>query len=520
MSLGSCGLPRGSKSRKLPKKRHHSDLDDTGHSIVKRSRHHIEAGVGEHTPDMDSHDDETKITANVTLAMSGFSGYLSQAKAGITSSEMQPDGEEQRLTDQATSGGEAMDIETDSSEDQQSHNVQMSFYGQHQPLTQANSTSAKATQQETTVTATNTTAPLDLPPPSGIQSILSQLSDENLKELASAMSTLGQAAPPLVAAASVSGATSTTTTSTPKQSEFPQDQIKGGEAMVQTQSHLSQGKATGGESAVQAPPPVASSGGQHSSYQAPQGPPQIPPGAPLTEGRQPPYSHPQAQHQQQSGFARQQLPTPHSNFPNPQAPSNYYNQAPPPQQIPQQGGYPPNQPFPTNPHGHPQGHLQGPPQGHPQSSPPGHLQGHPQGQYPQGHPQDYSQDQQQQRQAPYPTNPPSAYSPPPQQQCYDPRLQSHSYTNYPPHPPLDGRNYPYDRPQGWGDHQGPYTYETEGGDGYSNRYDDYSKLDRIETRDYGHKSGPPSRDWRREERFRQDRPYEQGGYRERPGRAR
>jgi len=197
-----------SKSRKLPKKRHHSDLDDTGHSIVKRSRHHIEAGVGEHTPDMDSHDDETKITANVTLAMSGFSGYLSQAKAGITSSEMQPDGEEQRLTDQATSGGEAMDIETDSSEDQHSHNVQMSFYGQHQPLTQANSTSAKATQQETTVTATNTTAPLDLPPPSGIQvHSITALMMKILKELASSYVHLRPSCSNhQYAAASVSGA--------------------------------------------------------------------------------------------------------------------------------------------------------------------------------------------------------------------------------------------------------------------------------------------------------------------------
>ena len=441
---------------------------------------------------MDRHDDEAKITASVTLSISG--GYPSQMTTGTNSSSVDNPGV-QKSTDEASSGGEAMDIETESSEDTNSQNIQMSFYGQHQPLSQAQSSSSpQVTPQDSKTTATSTTISHDLPPPPGIQSILSQLSDEKLKELASAMSTLGQAAPPSKLTAGV------TNPSTAEQPQPSQMQTGGG------------GGGGGGD--AQLPPPPPPHGDQHPRHPTPQG--QMPPGA-LAKGNQPPFSHPQAQQQQQQvsqgSFvhpqARQQPLPPQQisegSFPHPQAPDSYSNfsQQPPPQQqqIPQQGGYPPNQLGPTNL----QGHLQGHPQVHQQI----HQQGHPQ-----GHLQD-----QQQMQASYPANQQPQYPPQVQQHGYNSHLQPYPNTNYPPHPPTDERNYSYNHPQGWGDPHGAYPYEMEGGGRYDNRYDNgYSKLDRIETRDYGHKSGPPSHDWQREERFRHNRPYEQGGYRERPRR--
>ena len=499
-----------SKTRRPPKKRQHSVGDDISSSGLKKPRLHVEAEVGGHispgSADTDRHDDEAKITASVTLSMSG--GYPSQMTTGASSSSVENHGV-QKSMDEASSGGEAMDIETESSEDTNSQNIQMSFYGQHQPLSQAQSSSSpQVAPQEPKTTATCTPVSHDLPPPPGIQSILSQLSDEKLKELASAMSTLGQAAPPSKLTAGV------TNPSTAEQPQPSQIQTGGG----------------GGGGGAQLPPPPP--GDQHHRHPTPQG--QMPPGA-LAKGNQPPFSHPQAQQQQQQQVSQgsfvhpqtrqqplppqqmppqqmppQQMPPQQMSevsFPHPQAPdsySNYSQQTPPQQQqISQQGGYPPNQPGPTNLQGH---HLQGHPQVHQQI----HQQGHPQ-----GHP---LQDQQQ-MQAPYPANQQPQYPPQVQQHGYNSHLQPYPNTNYPPHPPTDERNYSYNHPQGWGDPHGAYPYEMEGGGRYDNRYDNgYSKLDRIETRDYGHKSGPPSHDWQREERFRHNRPYEQGGYRERPRR--
>ena len=313
-----------------------------------------------------------------------------------------------------------------------SDNVQMSFYGQHQPLAQRlKALSAKLNLGAATTEASSGTSPQEQKQPTstenakptssgaGIQSILSTLSDEKLREIASAMSSLGQNQ-------ASSNGNSPSTSSSSTVSVAP----------------------SGGQSNLPAAATVQTS--------------QLPGvgGSPSTA----------AYHQQQGEGGTATAP----NFaPVLGVPQNA-PLLPPPQQT--QPYFSPNQQahYPTNEQG---------------QQPPATV--------PQGN---YTLNDQGQQQIP-----PQAWSQ--DQQYYDSRGG------------LDEQGYPSSHHRGYSsgghyDNQGSWEgqrhhYGNQRGN-FDSQYseDDYSRLDRIESRDYGHKS----HDWRRGNEKRGSRFGRDDGY--------
>ena len=350
-------------------------------SQSKRIR--VEVGIGNQTPptldETATREDEGENTSPEMNTPAVSSGSTVIPGLDITTAEGTPSSD---------TGGEApMEIEPQENHGGSSQNVQLSFYGQHQPLpqaqTQAQAVSSTAAGGGLSTTASSTQV-------SGIQSILSQLSDERLKELASAMSSISQTTPTLPVAMA---------TQPP---------------MSASASSLEQPHSTTPTKTIPAVPSIQTQPATR-SFTQPQNFPQQPAykGGDYYGGA---ASTNQQYHQQGAPPSLQDTysDAPNPSFQNPSGYSDYspssFQQPTPPQDPYQYGGSP----------------------------------------------------------------------------GYD-------------HPP----------PQAW-EHDRYYGKERYDSH-YGDQYQEVSKLDRIESRDYGHKSGPPraQHDWKRHEQYRyehRDRP--------------
>ena len=334
----------------------------------------------------------------------------------------------------------------------------MSFYGRHQSVSESQTSPSKPSGTPTAIFPQ---------PTSGIKSILSQLTDENLKELASAMSNLEESASP---AASVGNPSTVTSPATGQTVTAPSGETESGltRSDVPAQPHAASSTAissgSSGFSRYHQPPNLAQLQ-RPPLHSAPEPPPQQGYSSPRgNEGAPSNNWDPRPQHyqsqtneppnnaysQSEGPLPQNPAPPPHYQYPGP--PSQY--PAPPYQNSPQQySGPPPQQSGP--PHQYPGPPNQ--PHGQQYANPPHEYRGVPQDQS--GGPPHHQQH-----------GPPYSYDPQSQQAHYD--------TNYPER----GR-------QNWSPPQ-PYSHH---GHSY---YENESRLDDMETRDYGHRSQPPSRTWR------------------------
>ena len=376
--------------------------------------------------------------------------------------------------------------------------MQMSFYGEHQSSSDSNSSTKKSTSASTQ------------PPPSGIKSILSQLSDEKLKELASAMSNIEESSAAVAKPAEVATSTITSpatgqmvtasafsgpTHSAPAGTHHP---VHPSENPALAKSNT-QAFSGGGDRQQQArfhqPPNVSqlqrpplhphSYGGssrvevggqrQNQSYPSPHGNDQrgFGPGAPPPPGGySSSWGSPNAQSQPQF--------QPQGNDPYRGAPPQ--NSGPPPHQYadPQQhpGGPPPNQySAPPPHHGSPHQYPGTPPQQSAHQYPNPHPSNH------HGQHQQYSNAPQQQYSG---SGPPSSAYP---SQNYDPyQTQQH-------HQPQNNRGYNEGGSnRSWSQDGPPNAQHYDGGQ---------ARLDDLESRDYGHQSqSRRAPGWRERERDR------------------
>ena len=457
-------------------KRHLSTSSDdhaTDVGAPKQKRRQVEVGFGGQTPPLLDKDDETSSN------------------------------EPMDVSDSATLNRDPRDADT---------RLQVAFYGKHQPVSESHNSAPKPSG----IAA----------PPSGIKSILSQLSDEKLKELASAMSNIEES------------------TSTPASSEAgPSTVTSPATGQMVTASSLSAPSHSAPIGAHQPPhfsqlqrpplhPPsnrsadVDSRGPPHNV--AAQGPPSFPPSgagqpAPNTHPHQHSYSSPDQQYSRDTASSNYNWDSSQHYQSRPNGPPNSYNVGGPPQNSgppsqnfgpsnqyssshlgsqqqysgppTQHGGGPPNQySAPPPQHQGPQHAAMPPPQhsGPPQqySMPPGpptnqqpqhHGQPqHPSHQYP-GAPQEHSGGPPHQNTPPYSSN----YEPRPQQPPHYPNPNQHhgnnpGYNQGPPEwshdPPPPGPPQSYSRRQ--------HYYESE------------SRLDQLQSHDYGHRSQPPKHSWK------------------------
>lgn len=457
-------IPPGVTVTKIQaQKRLGSFSGEQGEPPQKKVRFQLEVGVGDVTPPILDSLEQGQLVATEGGSQESRKSATSSTRSSV--SELDVDDSSPNSGDSIMEDEKKKEVQTEEkmevemkADESSSQSIQMSFYGEHQPLPQAQLEPQAPQSSEEDSSAIST---------SGIQSILSQLSDERLKELASAMSSLNQIS---------SSSTPPSTTMVTSQA------ATSGSAGEQMPSSVPQPSGQMGASTTAAPqfPP-------HQPFPGPDQQPTLQPYPPPQQGQIPPVMQ---------VFPAQQQPQ------QPMAPSQPYpaqTMAPvvPPQPFPQikQPPYPPNQGYqapPPPPHSYPSPPQQASSYYSPEPQPYQHSQPHP--------PQDlggYSN-------APHPP-------PPPQQQ---------GYSNYPP-PPSDPYHHQDGRGQyGYGGYNHPPPGPQQGWDHYGyderypdSRYDGVAKLDRIETHDYGHKSGPPprERDWRRHR-------YEQERFRDRPRR--
>ena len=475
-------------------KRHHSASEEMAPQ-TKKSRLQREVGIGDETPPtpvgLDQNQEPQQQQHNIeeisgpstpevlpevdkTLTTSSFVGTTTSGNI-IPGLDFHPN-------PSASEAGKAVastSTEVGSSQGT-SENVQLSFYGQHQE------TAAPAAVPSADPTPA---AQGSIPSASGIQSILLQISDDKLKELASAVSSLNQASPASAAAVSstLKGITSTTQTlassTAPgssssvslapmgQQSPHPEQQHQMPTSSVQPILTLStQGHAfsptgpypTQNPAGFQAAPP-------HRDTQAP-----YQSGNYYNQGQPRPHQQPQhqAQQMQPPGPALQQQQQQHYQIPQGQPLQQVSSYGTNQQQLQQHQQYP-----------QPQQAYNYPPDLHP--SQPQHMQ-----------PQQGSN-----------------YGPPPGPFNQDPRTQYSGYGGGGPR--VDDPQQNWEPDYGDREHYG----DDFGHEHYDNHYDDASKLDRIESHDYGHQSGPPPADWRRHDRFQYEQgrgAREHGGFRDRP----
>lgn len=150
-------------------KRHHSlSLDDSEEPPAKRTRMTVEVGVRGETPPRTSgfqDSDYQESTTPTFKESAGSDGWLSD-DIDTTSSQSK----QEEVTDKEA----------------HTQKIQMSFYGEHRPLSPVDARSSKLS-----VGSPTKAAPLTLPADDSLSSILSKISDEKLlKDLASAVSTL------------------------------------------------------------------------------------------------------------------------------------------------------------------------------------------------------------------------------------------------------------------------------------------------------------------------------------------
>ena len=412
----------------------------TSHSVVSSLKRH-------HSASSDDHTSET--TPTKRKRRENVVGFRGQTPPPVDS---QGDAEPMEVGEQKSSSGNQKP-------------AQMSFYGQHQSLSETNTNPP----QDSGVSAPSTR---------GIKSILSQLSDEKLKELALAMSSLeDSSAPPPVTSSTTSEVASSTVTS-PATGQTVTASSVPTQVSVSSVAHSDQQLAVAGtaggpvKSDVPSQSSSSSVGGLDRRY-----PHHHPPHA--SQLQRPPLHDPNSQ-RPSPGQPPPSTQGPYHNYASPQTneqghpPANWnspgpgHNVGPGPQIAdhqytgsPQQFSGPPNQ-FSGPPH-----HYSGPPT-QPAGPPNQPIHGP---QYPPEH-----------AGGPHQHGPPYSYNPPPpqhyqnqyhQQQQHaslsDPRGHSWSHEGPPPHPPHSRQSH---------------YYESE------------SRLDDLESRDYGHRSQPPSRVWR------------------------
>ena len=306
------------------------------------------------------------------------------------------------------------------------------------------------------------------PPPTGIKSILSQLSDEKLKELASAMSNIEEATVPTAKSSELTTSTVTSPATGQMVTTTPFSVPTHSTPALGANNH-SENAAKSGAQPISGP---GSGDGSNRQQQARFHKP------PYSSQLQRPPLHPQNSYGPPSGA--QPPPQHHSQQFGPGAPSGYnsgWNSSnSQPQQPYQPQGYSGSGPPPMQPyHG-------GPPPNQYSAPPPHHGSPH---QYPGSPTQQYSN--------PHPPGPPNPHGPPHQYPGDGPPVGGSSA--YPPQNYQHGNRGYNDGGRGW-HHDRPHPSQNyyDGGE---------ARLNELESRDYGHRSQPhPQPNWRDRERER------------------